>query len=96
MKNHWDFFCHRNRFRRLVVEFESNLGRLEQLTVEALTAEEPKRREITIGMRSRMERQEELLASLREYGNVCEEWTFHRLLDRHEKVGDAIFELERL
>ena len=77
-------------------EFERNLARLEQMVVEALTADQSRRKRMTTRMRERMERQEALLTQLREFRNIEEEWTFQRLLGRHESVGSAIFELERL
>ncbi len=86
-----------SRFARVCAEFEKGADELERIVTEALATDEPSRRQRLVEeLRTRMERQEKLLAELRKLRSEDDETVLWLCRDRHEVIGAAVFRLEEL
>lgn len=87
----------RSQLARVCSDFEKGADELERIVTEALATDEPSRRERLIDeLRTRMERQEKLLAELKKLRSEDDEVALWLCRDRHEVIGAAVFRLEEL
>ncbi len=87
----------RSRFARVCSDFEKGVDELECIVTAALATDEPScRQRLVDELRTRMERQEKLLAELGELHSEDDEATLWLCRNRHEVIGAAVFRLEEM
>ncbi len=87
----------RKRFARVCSEFEKGADELERIVTEALATDEPScRQRLAAELRTRMERQEDLLAELGKLRSEDDAAALWLCRDRHEVIGAAVFRLEEM